>query len=256
MATQKKPLFIGLMLVLAMALLLGACVPAQSAEPGQQPAATPAAAEAGAPGEITVIGYGEAFGEPDEAQIQVGVDTFAPTVEDATTQNEAALSRVMAALRAAGIPQNDIQTTNYSLYAEQIYGDRGPEGIAGYRVSNMLNVTIRDITQVGDVLAAVTSAGANSIYGVYFNVADPAALEEEARAAAMANAAQRAASLAELAGVDLGEPIVITELAGQPIPVPLGAGGYYDVVQEAAAPGISPGQLSYQLQVQITYAIK
>ncbi|HMT22557.1 MAG TPA: SIMPL domain-containing protein, partial [Promineifilum sp.] len=113
------------------------------------------------------------------------------------------------------------QTTNYSLYAEQIYGDRGPEGIAGYRISNQVNVKIRDIALVGDVLAAVTEAGANAIYGVNFSVADPAALEAEARAAAMDDARKRAESLAELGGVALGDIQVISEVVGTPV-MPMG----------------------------------
>ena len=161
----------------------------------------------------------------------------------------------MAALEAAGIAAEDIQTTNYSLYAEQIYGDNGPEGIAGYRVSNQVNVKIRDISVVGDVLAAVTEAGANAIYGVNFSVADPAALEAEARAAAMEDAAKRAQSLAELGGVTLGDIVVISEIVGQPV-MPYGGNGFAMEQAASAVPGISPGQLSYQVQVQVTYGIQ
>ena len=160
----------------------------------------------------------------------------------------------MAALTAAGIAAEDIQTTNYSLYAEQTYGENGPTGIAGYRVSNQVNVKIRDIALISDVLAAVTEAGANAIYGVNFSVADPAALEAEARALAMQDAANRAASLAELGSVSLGEVVVISEVVGAPV-MPYG-GGYAMEQAASAAPGISPGQLSYQVQVQVTYSIQ
>jgi uncharacterized protein YggE len=223
---------------------------AQTAVPGQQPVA---AGNVG--GGITVVGQGTSYGQPDQATVVVGVDTFAPTVEEATTQNQATLDSVMAALEAAGIAPEDIQTTNYSLYAEQIYGDRGPEGIAGYRVSNQVNVKIRDISVVGDVLAAVTEAGANAIYGVNFTVADPAALEAEARASAMEDAAKRAQSLAELGNVTLGDIVVISEVVGQPVYPLMGAGGMA-MEQAASVPGISPGQLSYQVQVQVTYGIQ
>jgi uncharacterized protein YggE len=210
----------------------------------------------GIAGGVTVVGMGTAFGAPDQAQVMVGVDTFAPTVSEATSQNEAQLAAVMAALEAAGIAEADIQTTNYSLYAEQRYGDNGPEGIAGYRVTNQVNVRVRDIDQVSDVLAAVTEAGANSIYGVSFMVSDPAALEAEARAAAMADAEARAASLAELGEVSLGDIIVISEVVGSPV-TPLGmGGGGYAMEQAAGAPSVSPGQLSFYVQVQVTYAIQ
>jgi uncharacterized protein len=206
-------------------------------------------------GGITVVGQGEAFGAPDKATIQVGVETFAPAVSEATSQNEATIARIMTALTNLNIPAEDIQTTNYSLWAEQIYGERGPEGIAGYRVNNQVNVTMRDINQVSAVLAGVMDAGANTIYGIQFSVADPAGLEEEARAAAMADANARATSLAELAGVQLGNVKIVSEVIGQPI-MPYGLGGGMAMAEMAAAPSISPGQLSYNVQVQVTYAIR
>ncbi len=118
-----------------------------------------------------------------------------------------------------------------------------------------MNVTIRDIDRVGDVLAAVTEAGANNIFGVYFSVSDPAALETEARAAAVADARERAASLAELGGVNLGDVQVISELIGQAAPFPRTLGGF-DMAEAAMAPSISPGQLSYNVQIQVTFGIK
>jgi uncharacterized protein YggE len=249
--SNKKSL-IAVLLVLVMGMALAACNGALPAQPGSAAAQQTISNTGG----ITVVGQGTAYGQPDQATVIVGVDSFAPTVQEATTQNQTTLDNVMAALEAVGIAAEDIQTTNYSLYAEQIYGDRGPEGIAGYRVSNQVNVKIRDIAVVGDVLAAVTEAGANAIYGVNFSVADPAALEAEARAAAVADARKRAESLAELGGVALGDVTIISEVVGTPV-MPLGMGGSGVAMEQAAsAPGISPGQLSYQVQVQVTYGIQ
>lgn len=234
---------------LLLAVLLVACQPNASA-----PGAAQTATESGG---ITVIGRGEAFGAPDRAEVNIGVETFAEAVEEATSQNQASVESIMDALEAEGIAREDVQTSNYSLWAEQIHGDRGPEGIAGYRVNNMVNVTIRDIERVGDVIAAVTAAGANNIHGVSFSVADPAALEAEARAEAIANARERAESLAELSDVELGDIVVVSEVIGQSGPIPYavrGMGGA-DMVQESAAPGISPGELSVGVEVQVTFAI-
>lgn len=244
--SKMKTTFIVLFLLGITAVLIGCNPAANTATAAQAPLAS---------GGITVVGQGEAFGAPDQANVQVGVEVFTPTVNEATAQNEAVIQQIMDALTALGIAENDIQTTNYSLWAEQIYGDQGPEGIAGYRVTNQVNVTIRDINQVSDVLAAVTEAGANTIYGISFSVADPAALEEEARAAAMADARVRAESLAELAGVSLGDITIISEVVGQPV-MPLGLGGGMVMAEAAASPSVSPGQLSYQVQVQVTYGIQ
>ena len=249
MSKQKN--LIAVLFIALMSVALAACNAAQG---GGLAAPTTQTGSVVSGGGITVVGQGTAYGQPDQANVVVGVETFAASVAEATSQNQTTLDAVMAALTAAGIAAEDIQTTNYSLYAEQTYGENGPTGIAGYRVSNQVNVKIRDIALVGDVLAAVTEAGANAIYGVNFSVADPAALEAEARALAMQDAASRAASLAELGSVSLGEITVISEVVGTPV-MPL-SGGYAMEQAASAAPGISPGQLSYQVQVQVTYSIQ
>ena len=251
MSKQKN--LIAVLFIALMSVALAACNAAQA---GGLAAPTTQTGSVVSGGGITVVGQGTAYGQPDQATVVVGVESFAASVAEATTQNQTTLDAVMAALTAAGIAAEDIQTTNYSLYAEQTYGENGPTGIAGYRVSNQVNVKIRDIALISDVLAAVTEAGANAIYGVNFSVADPAALEAEARALAMQDAARRAASLAELGNVSLGAVTVISEVIGQPVmPLGLGGGGYA-MEQAASAPAISPGQLSYQVQVQVTYGIQ
>ena len=244
MSHTNKTNILVLMLIALFAVAIAACSPAQAQTIQNAPAT----------GGITVIGTGEAVGTPDQAQVQVGVETFAETVEAATSENEATVQAIMAALDEMGIAPEDIQTVNFSLWPEQRYGENGPEGVVGYRVMNQVNVTIKDINKVGEVLAGVTEAGANSIHGVYFTVADPAGLEAEARAAAIANAEERAASLAELSNVELGEVVVITEVIGQPQPF-YGMGGGFDMA-ESAVPSVSPGQLTYTAQVQVTYAIR
>ena len=234
---SNKKSMIAVLLVVVMGMALAACGGALPAQPGSAAAQQTNSNVGG----ITVIGQGTAYGQPDQATVIVGVESFAPTVQEATTQNQTTLDNVMAALEAAGIAAEDIQTTNYSLYAEQIYGEKGPEGIAGYRISNQVNVKIRDVAVVGDVLGAVTEAGANAIYGINFAVAD---------------ARKRAESLAELGGVALGDVVIISEVIGTPV-MPLGMGGSAMAMEQAAsAPGISPGQLSYQVQVQVTYGIQ
>ena len=252
MLSNKKITLVLVVILLALSALAVACTGA--AQAGATGASQTAAQPVANPGGITVVGQGEAFGRPDQAEVQVGVDIFAETVAAASDENEATLQAIMDALEEQGIAAEDIQTANYSVWAEQRYGDSGPEGIAGYRVTNQVNVTIRDVEQVSEVLEAVIDAGANSIYGVYFTVADPAALEAEARAEAMADARERAESLAELGSVELGEIQVISEVIGQPVQPFLDRGGA--MAQEAAGPSISPGQLSYHVQVQVTYGIQ
>jgi hypothetical protein len=162
----------------------------------------------------------------------------------------------MEVLVGLGIAQEDIQTSNYSLYAEQKYGDQGAEGISGYRVSNQVSVTIRDIERVSEVLEAVTKAGANNIYGVEFILSETGTLESQARANALKNAQNRAAELAKMSGVNLGEILAISEVISPLTPVyRYGMGGGAEAAA-VPAPSISPGQVSVSTQVQVTYELK
>jgi uncharacterized protein YggE len=207
---------------------------------------------------ISVTGIGEAAGTPDKAQISAGVQTQASSVPDSSRMNQAIVERIMQALDKQGIDRKDVQTASYSIWPEQRYdqGGSGEMTIAGYNVSNVVNVTIKDINRVGEVLAAVTNAGANSIQGVNFGVKDTAALEQRARATAMADARARAEALAKLAGVELGEVQTISLTSGGGFPMPMFAGGRMEMASVAVAPGISEGQYSVSVQVNVTYAIR
>lgn len=208
---------------------------------------------------ITVVGQGSTRIKPDIARISIGVETLAETVKEAVQQNESQMTAILAALKASGIAEKDIQTTNYSIYFE-----RPPEMPVStepstekakiqYRVSNMVNVTVRDLDKVGDVLDAVIEAGANNIWGVSFSLEDPKDAQAEARAKAIADAEARAKALAELSGVTLGPVLSVSEvIGGGVIPVPVA------VAERAAVAGggpISPGELEITYQVQVSYFI-
>lgn len=206
---------------------------------------------------ITVVGQGEAAGPPDRAHVNAGVQTLAPTVNESAQQNQAIVERVMKALRDEGVDEADIQTADYSIWQEQQHDPRGTGELktVGFRVNNTVRVTINDIDRLGKVLAAVTNAGANAIHGISFSVKDSAALEARARAAAMADARSRAEALAELAGVKLGQVLSISMSSGGAYPMPM-AGGFKDMAMSASVPGISSGQLSVAVQVQLSYEIE
>ncbi|MEJ2733424.1 MAG: SIMPL domain-containing protein [Anaerolineae bacterium] len=121
-----------------------------------------------------------------------------------------------------------------------------------YRVSNMVNVTIRDLESVGDVLDAVVEAGANNIWGITFAVDDPSDALANARAGAIEDARARAGALAELSGVSLGPVMSVSEVVGA-TPVAMSV-----TVERAAAAGgsISPGELEIGYQAQVTYFIE
>jgi uncharacterized protein YggE len=208
---------------------------------------------------ITVVGQGKASGTPDVAHINVGVETTGASAQEAVNANKQTMSALLEKLKGMGIAEKDIQTSNFSIYTEQPPTPMATEGqTAGqaapiYHVSNQVNVTVRDSGKVGDVLDGAVSAGANSVYGVSFEVEDTSKLEASAREKAIADANARAASLAQLAGVSVGQVLTISEVVGGPGPlvleraVALGAGG---------GTPIQPGEFEVNVSVQVTYAIQ
>lgn len=209
---------------------------------------------------ITVVGQGRAYIKPDIARVSVGVETTGATISEAVAENEAQMQTVLVALEEQGIAEKDIQTMNYSIQLER-YPEPMPttessteEPKPTYRISNMVNVTVRDLDSVGDVLDAVVEAGANNIWGISFSVEDSSAALGDARTKAIEDAGARAAQLAELSGVELGPVMSVSEvISGGSVPM-------LDVamVERAAAAGgaISPGELEIGYQVQVSYFIE
>jgi uncharacterized protein YggE len=216
--------------------------------------AAPASAQEAPPRSLTVNGSGLAYGSPDIAYVQLGVQITSDDVAAGFAQVNDAVTQVLAALRAAGIADADLQTTGLFIYQDTYFdpamSGRGENTI--FRLGNSVNVTIRDVNQVSAVIQAGVNAGANSINSLSFGIADRTALESEARADAVADARARAEELAQLMGVSLGEPLVIVEG---------GAEGFFPLA-EARAMGmggagvpIEAGQLSVNVNVRVTFAI-
>jgi len=206
-----------------------------------------------------VVGNGKASGTPDVARVTVGIETRDASVQVAADGNNATMSELLEVLKGLGIADKDIQTTNYSVYADRKPvpvrepGLEEDEAAIEYVVSNQVMVTVRDLTQLGQLLDEVVLAGANSVHGIRFTVDDPSELEAEARADAMADAKTRAESLAELADVQVGDVLSISEVIGSPAP--------YAVMESArglgmAAAPIEVGELEVGMSVQVTYAIR
>jgi uncharacterized protein YggE len=205
---------------------------------------------------ITVMAQGKATGKPDLAMITVGVETRNAEARAAAEENDDRMADVMAAILELGVAEEDIQTVDYSVRAE-IDWDDDERRVIGYVVSNSVMLKLREVDKAGDVLDAVTAAGANNIYGIQFTFDDPAVLREEARAEAMAQARDKAEALAQLAGVGLGKPRYINESFMESPPY------YLEPMYAAAERGmgggaapVQPGQLEVAVQVQITFDIR
>jgi uncharacterized protein YggE len=204
---------------------------------------------------ISVSGIGQVNSAPDLAYIQLGVEVTGPNVGPAVAQSNQTMQAVMEAIAGMGVAQEDIQTSGFNVWSEQLYDQETgqPTGRFNYHVQNMLNVTVRDVTKVGDVIQAGLDAGANQVINLSFSIEDTTELEKQARQKAVEDARVRAADLAEKLGVTLGEPIAVSEGSGfEVLPARyaaaegLGGGG---------GPPISGGQMTVSVQVNMTFNI-
>lgn len=243
--------------VAAAALLVPAGVgaPAVMARQEATPAAT-AAPNPVFPATVTVSGQGTVNVPPDTATVTVGIDVIRPDL--AAAQDEAArqATAIIEAVRAQGIEGRDIQTANYSVSILRDYSENGdPTQITGFEVMNQVNVTIRDVAAVGDLLDAVIGAGANSIWGITFFVDDPRPFATEARRLAVEDATEKARQLAEAAGLGLGRVVSIAEGTGMvPPPMPMGRGGGM-AADAAMAPPIEAGSSQILVDVSMTFEL-
>jgi uncharacterized protein YggE len=238
----------GLALLAVVALFITAGGPPLAAQtpivPGEQPVPS-----------VSVSGFGQAFGAPDVAHIEMGVDIVNNDVGGAVTEANEVMDRIIAAISETGVAEEDIRTTGFNVWSDffdPVTGEQTRERV--YHVQNIVRVTVRDVSQVAQVIDAGLNAGANSVFGLNFGIDNPTELEQEARLEAIENARDRAQKLADAMGVTLGDPIIVTETFGGPIQpfafdaaqAGLGGGG---------APPISGGQLSVSVQVNVTFAI-
>jgi hypothetical protein len=241
---RTKFLFVSLFMVLA--VLLSACGSAVALPGG-----------AAAPRSISVSGTGQVSLKPDIAYIYMGVHIERPSAADAVAANNANTQKLLDALKAAGVAEADLRTSNFSIWQNTPYGPDGQPGAPVYAVDNTVYVTVRDLAKLGDLLDAAVRAGANNINSIQFDVADKTQALTDARKAAVEAARKQAGELAEAAGVKLGEiqgiqyydsaPIMYAEAKG------LGGGG--GAAADVSVP-INPGQMQITATVTINFEIK
>jgi len=137
---------------------------------------------------------------PDEASITVGTQAKASTATEAVAANKTKTEKLLAAIRAAGIRERDIQTQGIQLQPDYRWdnepGGRGHQTLVGYIASNSVQVKTRDIDKLTSLLDSLTTAGADTVYGPNFAISDPAPLRKEARIRAMARGQEEATEFA------------------------------------------------------------
>lgn len=221
---------------------------------------------------LSVIGVGEVKSKPDVARASLGIEVRGDTAEAATAQANQQMSAVIAALKASGVGENDLRTNQFNVSYERDYtpapvivqlpstGKKGEPAAApvapaepkgSYRVSNTVEVTVRDVSRTSAVLSAATNAGANNVWGVSFDIENKDALHAKAREEAIAKAKANAQQLASLSGVALGKIVTIDDQSddGQVAPRMFAM----KAADSASTVPVESGELTVRHQVRLVY---
>ena len=244
-------------------LLMAAALAAASA-------ATPAMAQAVSPGPVvapgnavlTVSADGRSTRTPDLAVFSAGVTTQAKTASAALSQNAEQMNAVISALKASGIAERDIQTSNLSV--NPVYGQpradangnvTGDPVIIGYQANNQVEVKQRKIAGYGKTIDTLVSAGANQVSGPSFQLDDPDTASDEARVEAMKKARSRADLYAKAAGLTVKRILTISESGGY-APQPMVMYARADKMMASAAPSpVSAGEVQVAANVTVTFEL-
>jgi len=203
------------------------------------------------PAAISVTGEASVSVPPDLAQVDGGVTSDGKTAREASDTNNAAMGKVLLALKGAGIDEKDYQTSRLSLQPQYAPNRSGPSPVVGYRASNRVTIRVRDITKVANVIDVLVGAGANEVGGINFMVSQASKLLDDAREKAVADARRKADIYAKAAGVTLGEPLSISEEGSS---VPLYRGKM--AAPMAAGAQVAQGEETLSVTVSVTWAIK
>jgi uncharacterized protein YggE len=204
---------------------------------------------------ISVAGSGKVVVVPDLATVSLGVVIERNTAKAARDAAAAAMTKVVAAIKKLGIDEKDIATANVSLNPVYNYPNNQAPKIRGYQLQNTVSVTVRDLDKLSDVLDNGVAAGATSVDGISFDVADRAASEAKAREAAVIDAKAKADTLATGLGVRVQGVASVSEQVSTPV--------WYDRAY-AAAPAagaasaetpVLPGTTDIVITVQVTFLI-
>ena len=181
----------------------------------------PAAAVSPQPGEqvtgyaydvVQVSGTGMATGTPDIAKLDLGVSVSSKTVADAKSTADASVKAILTALNDNGVADKDRTTSNFRVYGDYDYTDRG-RVLRGYVVDYDLRVTVRSIASTGAVIDAAIAAGGDYVVfdRLAYSFSNKAAMESKARKAAVNDMRIKAQQMAQFSGRQLGKLMVVSE---------------------------------------------
>jgi hypothetical protein len=202
---------------------------------------------------ITVTGTGEVVLVPDMAYINVGIHTEAGDVTSAVNSNNRQAKDITEAIIAMGVEEKDIQTSNFNVYSMNRYDDMGNIAGTNYAVDNTLYIIVRDLPRLSEILDAALVAGANQIYGISFDIANRADAMAQARDLAIKDAEEKALSIANTAGVQLGQVLNISVKNNSYVQTLAGYGMGGGMMDQAASVPVSAGQIVVTANADVVY---
>lgn len=236
--------------LLMLLLFLASVLMAAAANPGDSADLTVRWGPYGETRVVLVSGTGTAGAAPDIARAVLGVRTAGQDVQRVLRQANSAMEEVRAALRDTGISNDDVQTVAFNLSVEERRDEQGEARAPLYRMTHLVQVTVRRIRTVGDVLHSALDAGANTVQNVSFGLENEEELRSQARSAALEDAVANARALAQGLGVDLGPVRRVEHLSGQG---PVAETSFQAVRGAGAGVPVSPGSITVTVQVQAAF---
>lgn len=205
---------------------------------------------------INIQAQGKVTAKPDVASLSMGVVSEGKSVEEAQTKNTGVMNNFVDRLKALGIAEDDIKTSNYSVYPMYDYNQDG-RVFKGYEVSQDLTVKIRNLDNSGKVLALAGELGINRVGGISFTIDDPEVYKEQARQLALENARKKAVSISKMIGVDLVSVVSYNEYeSGVNFDQYASAKMEYGMGGGSPVPQVETGSMDVLMNVNITFEVK
>jgi len=203
---------------------------------------------------LSVSAQADAHRAPDVATISAGVVTQSADANSAMRANATQMDKVMAAIRAAGVPDRDIRTSGVNLNPQYKYVENQNPTITGYQASNTVDLKVRDVARLGQVLDALVASGANQVNGPSFEIDQPEPVYDEARRAALDKAQARAQMYAKELGLRVRRIVSISEGGGFTPPVPMPMMAMAARAKEADT-SISPGESTLTANLDVVFEL-
>lgn len=208
---------------------------------------------------ITIDGMGKVTAKPDVAVINLGVQTEGLTVKETQKNNTLKMNAIVSAVKALGVEDKDLQTSNYNLSPKIDWRD-GKQNIIGYTINQNLTVKLRDLDKSGDVLSKAAELGMNQSGGIQFTIDEPKTLQERARTLAIEDARKKADQLAKELGLRIVKVVTFSEgsYGGAYPPVPMFAKAQMNssIDQAVPSPDIQSGSLDVVSNVNVTFEVR